>query len=130
MVNRDDSVRITRVIPTLRGEGNFHSVSGVAYVSVLTNYPIESYSNFQSGSSGCFKSHSGRRLRTSGISSKLYSGGGEVVVHSKVQASHGSSPAILPFRADQIMLMLKIMAPILSIIAPILGSILGNSHHH
>jgi hypothetical protein len=28
---------ITRIIPTLRGEGNFHSVSGVAYVSVLTN---------------------------------------------------------------------------------------------
>src|SRR3984957_2359229 len=70
------------------------------------------YSNFQSGSSGCFKSQSGRRLRTSGIASKLYSGGGEEVVHSKVQASQGSSPAILPFRADQIMLIMKIRAPI------------------
>ena len=29
------------------------------------------YSYFQSGSSGCFKSHSGRRLRTTGISAKL-----------------------------------------------------------
>ena len=55
------------------------------------------HSNFQSGSSGCFKSHKGRRLRTSGILSKLYSGGGEVVAHSSVHASHGSSPASLPF---------------------------------
>src|SRR5690242_16675332 len=30
-----------------------------------------SHSYFQSGSSGCFKSHSGRRLRTVGSSSKL-----------------------------------------------------------
>src|SRR6202035_656519 len=32
-------------------------------------------SYFQSGSSGCLRSHSGRRLRTVGISSKLYDGG-------------------------------------------------------
>ena len=51
------------------------------------------HSYFQSGSSGCFRSHSGRRLRTTGIASKLYAGGGEVVAHSSVQASHGSSPA-------------------------------------
>ena len=31
-------------------------------------------------------------------SSKLYEGGGEVVVHSSVQASHGSSPAGFPLK--------------------------------
>ena len=34
----------------------------------------------------------------SATSSKLYDGGGDVVVHSSVQASQGSSPAGLPFR--------------------------------
>src|ERR1044072_6383007 len=52
-----------------------------------------SHSYCQSGSSGWFRSHSGRRLRTSGRVSKLYSGGGEVVGHSNVQASHGSLPS-------------------------------------
>src|SRR5262249_13776510 len=46
-----------------------------------------------SGSSGCFRSHSGRRLETVGTTAKLYGGGGEVVAHSSVQASHGSLPA-------------------------------------
>ena len=45
------------------------------------------------GSPGCSRSHSGRRLRTGGTWSKLCSGGGEVVAHSSVQASHGLSPA-------------------------------------
>ena len=56
---------------------------------------------FQSGSSGCFRSQSGRRLRTSGMTSKLYEAGGEVVAHSSVQASQGSSPAIRPFRSER-----------------------------
>src|SRR5699024_433079 len=42
---------------------------------------------------GCFRSHSGRRLRTGGILVKLLGFGGEDVAHSSVQASHGSSPA-------------------------------------
>ena len=59
------------------------------------------YSYFQSGSSGCFRSHSGRRLRTAGMTAKLYSGGGELVDHSSVHASHGSFPAALPRKYDQ-----------------------------
>src|SRR5271169_2272291 len=59
------------------------------------------YSYFQSGSSGCFKSHSGRRLRTSGIVAKLYSGGGDAVAHSSVQASQGSLLAVFPLKYDQ-----------------------------
>src|SRR6185312_10022650 len=62
------------------------------------------HSYFQSGSSGCFRSQRGRRLWTVGIVSKLYAGGGEVVAHSSVQASHGLSPAGLPFRSDTITL--------------------------
>src|SRR5262249_33532144 len=58
-------------------------------------------SNFQSGSSGCLRSQSGRLLRISGTATKLYSAGGEVVAHSRVQASHGSLPAAAPFRSDQ-----------------------------
>src|SRR5215468_1319918 len=69
------------------------------------------HSYLQSGSSGCFKSHSGRRLRTSGNVSKLYSGGGEVVDHSKVQASQGSSPAGSPYRSDHSTLATKDPTP-------------------
>src|ERR1700730_11448735 len=50
----------------------------------------------QSGSSGGFRSHNGRRLWPTGASSKLYGGGGEVVSHSSVHASHGSLPASSP----------------------------------
>src|SRR5262245_31336348 len=66
------------------------------------------HSYFQSGSSGCFRSQSGRRLRTLGIVSKLYDAGGEVVAHSSVQASQGSSPAGLPQRYDTTRLITKI----------------------
>src|SRR5437588_10867433 len=41
-------------------------------------------------------SHSGWRLATTGIDAKLYSGGGDVVAHSSVSASHGSGPAGFP----------------------------------
>ena len=46
------------------------------------------------GSSGCFISQSGRRLRTTGIVAKFSGGGGEVVAHSSVKASHGSLAAL------------------------------------
>src|SRR5262245_24050923 len=66
------------------------------------------YSYCQSGSSGCFRSQSGRRLCTVGTAAKLYDGGGEVVAHSSVQASHGLSPAGLPLRRDTIRFHTKI----------------------
>ena len=73
------------------------SIRGTAFRSCAFQAThLASISYFQSGSSGCFKSHSGRRLRTTGNAAKLYSGGGEVVAHSSVQASQGSLPAILP----------------------------------
>src|SRR5438445_1217841 len=66
------------------------------------------HSYFQSGSSGCLRSQSGRRLRTVGMVSKLYGDGGEVVAHSSVQASHGSSPAGAPFLRETRMFQTKI----------------------
>src|SRR5579864_8392703 len=51
-----------------------------------------------SGSSGCFRSHNGRRLATTGMEEKLYVGGGELVAHSSVQASQGSLPAFFPLK--------------------------------
>ena len=57
-------------------------------------------SYFQSGSSGCLRSHSGRRLLTSGMTAKLYAGGGDGTAHSSVQASQGSFPAGLPLKYD------------------------------
>src|SRR5262245_34294346 len=78
-------------------------------LSSFTAWPsAHSCSYFQSGSSGCFRSQSGRRLCTVGTSSKLYDGGGEVVAHSSVQASHGLSPAGLPLRRDTIRFHTKI----------------------
>src|SRR5919201_5426721 len=47
------------------------------------------------------RSHSGRALSMGGSAAKLYAGGGEVVAHSSVQASHGLSPAGFPFRRLQ-----------------------------
>src|SRR5262245_59718965 len=56
------------------------------------------YSYFQSGSSGCLRSHNGRRLLKTGSTGKLYAGGGEGVDLSKVHASHGSLPARSPLK--------------------------------
>src|SRR5579862_8571550 len=87
-------------MPTVPREGSVHSdSSGGRDRAALPKKPLL-YSYFQSGSSGCFKSQSGRRLSTTGILAKLYSGGGELVDHSSVQASHGSSPANFPFQSD------------------------------
>src|SRR5467141_663771 len=47
---------------------------------------------------GCLRSQSGRLPVTAGIVAKFSGGGGEVVDHSSVNASHGSSPAISPER--------------------------------
>jgi hypothetical protein len=43
-------------------------------------------------------SQNGRALLTVGTTAKLYSGGGEVIVHSSVAASHGSAGAGSPDR--------------------------------
>src|SRR5437870_1636461 len=88
------SVSKKQIIPVLTGFGRDGSSSRPAAS------PAPSSSYFQSGSSGCLRSQSGRRLRTVGVVSKLYDGGGEVVAHSSVHASHGSSPAGAPFFRD------------------------------
>ncbi|MCU1451585.1 MAG: hypothetical protein JWP02_3755 [Acidimicrobiales bacterium] len=49
--------------------------------------------------------HSSSRAVTIGISSKLYSGGGELVVHSSVRASQGSSPTFSVFRVFSTLMM-------------------------
>src|SRR5215475_4871228 len=77
--------------------------------TLVPRHSLHSY--FQSGSSGCFTSHSGRRLRTSGRVSKLYSGGGEDVDHSSVHASHGSLPAMSPRVSDRRRLITKQNTP-------------------
>src|SRR4029077_18592255 len=77
----------------------------VLFVSFVVNFVFlvanSDHSYFQSGSSGCFRSHNGRRLRTSGGVPKLYAGGGEVGDHSSVHASHGSLPAGSPARSER-----------------------------
>src|SRR5260370_600669 len=69
------------------------------------------HSNFQSGSAGCLRSQSGRRLLTVGITEKLYAGCGEGIDHSSVQASHGSLPAVLPSKYDHSRLATKTKIP-------------------
>src|SRR5271157_3370121 len=89
-------------MPIRPRDGSTHcdSTDGAAVeVALKPGSPLYSY--FQSGSSGCFKSQSGRRLRTTGMVPKLYSGGGELVDHSSVHASQGSFPAISPRNRDQ-----------------------------
>jgi len=76
-------------------------------------------SYLQSGSSGCLRSHNGRRLPTTGSVAKLYSGGGELVDHSSVQASHGSLPAGRPRKYAHTRLYAKIKTAIPWITPPI-----------
>src|SRR5690606_4487749 len=56
-------------------------------------------------------SQSGSRVRISGSSEKLYSGGGDVVAHSSVCASHGLFPAIWPFFRLRITFQAKASTP-------------------
>src|ERR1700730_643273 len=98
------SALIRQYIPTRPREGRRQSrlPSWRSTGTVLIGY-----SYLQSGSSGCLRSHRGRRLRTTGITAWLYTGGGELVDHSSVHASHGSFPAALPRKYDQIKLQAK-----------------------
>src|SRR5271157_3562247 len=95
-----DSAAIRHHMPTRPRNSCASGISDCGRATVVAAIRASPYSYFQSGSSGCFKSHSGRRLRTTGIFAKLYSGGGEVVLHSSVHASQGSFPAGLPSKYD------------------------------
>src|SRR5215475_5637135 len=83
-------------------EGSMSIVTAAA----LIVFCLHSY--WLSGSSGCFKSHNGRRLATTGTAAKLYAGGGELTDHSSVQASQGSLPALAPFQYETIRFHTKI----------------------
>src|SRR4029077_15360255 len=105
------SAAIKLNMPTRPRSGLAVLCSGVrAMVAVLMDVG-GGYSYFQSGSPGCLMSQSGRRLLTTGGLVKLNSGGGDVVDHSSVQASHGSRPARFPLRSDQRMLATKHRIP-------------------
>src|SRR5258707_8887378 len=83
-----------------RAEGP-HRSSDSWIVTVAAVIGISLYSYFQSGSSGCLRSQSGRRLFTDGSTAKLYAGGGDAVDHSSVHASQGSLPARGPAWYDR-----------------------------
>ena len=53
----------------------------------------------------------GSSERTRGITSKLFSGGGEVVNHSSVLPFHGSGPAITPRFSERITLITVTSTP-------------------
>src|SRR5215471_4251091 len=99
---------ISEAIATLprygRLTGGCTSESVIA--AALIDLCLHSY--WLSGSSGCFRSHSGRRLATTGSIAKLYAGGGELVDHSSVQASQGSFPAGAPLKYETIRFTTKI----------------------
>src|SRR5262245_48487254 len=101
MVKIADSAAIRHHMPTgprrSRDSGNSWGVRAIEGIADMN----ACYWYFQSGSSGCFASHSGRLLATTGSAPKLYSGGGDVVDHSSVQPSHGSFPAAGPLKYDQ-----------------------------
>src|SRR5436190_1175429 len=58
--------------------------------------PDGSFTRRPSESSVYLWCHQSSRASTTGISAKLYSGGGDEIDHSSERPSHGSSPAILP----------------------------------
>src|SRR6516225_2314928 len=98
MVKMADSAIMRQNIATRPFEGCTHGFSASACAAATVLIASEPHSYFQSGSSGCFISHSGRRLVATGSTSKLYEGGGDGVAHSKVHASHGSFPASGPLK--------------------------------
>src|SRR4030095_7608137 len=87
-------------IATLPRYGRLHEgwISPTDMAAALIVSCLHSY--WLSGSSGCFRSHSGRRLATVGIVAKLYAGGGELVDHSSVHAPQVSLPAGAPLKYD------------------------------
>src|SRR4030095_5429137 len=89
-------------IATLPRYGRLHEgwISPTDMAAALIVSCLHSY--WLSGSSGCFKSHNGRRLATVGTVATLYAGVGELVDHSKVHASHGSLPASAPLKYEMI----------------------------
>src|SRR5258708_30403839 len=109
MVKNAASAAIRQYIPSRPRAEGVHRISGSSLVTVAALIGLYSY--FQSGSSGCLRSQSGRRLLTDGITAKLYAGGGELVAHSRVHASHGSLPAILPLTEDKSRLTAKTRRP-------------------
>ena len=60
----------------------------------------------------------GSTERTSGITSKLFTGGGEVVNHSSVFATHGSGPATTPRLRLRVTLMTVTSTPAARMNAP------------
>src|SRR5438270_13506004 len=111
MVKIATSAAMRQYIPRRpRAEGP-HGSSGSNAVIVATLIEIFLYSYFQSGSSGCLRSQSGRRLFTDGITAKIYAGGGELVVHSRVQACQGPFRTILPLKEDQMRFAAKTNVP-------------------
>src|SRR5918997_1371776 len=73
-------------------------------------------------------SHIGWRLRTVGMDSKLYSGGGELIDHSKVSAPQGSGPAGSPVLWLLYQLTKIIRMPAASTKAPMVDTRFQTSH--
>src|SRR5215468_7571345 len=93
-----DSAMMRPAIATLPRCGRLQGcgISETDIAAALIDSYLHSY--WLSGSSGCFTSHNGRRLATTGTVAKLYAGGGELADHSSVQASQGSFPALVPLK--------------------------------
>src|SRR4051794_40647666 len=68
--------------------GSFGSRRG----GITTDSLAGSFTSRPSSSSVYLRCQNSSRCETTGISAKLYSGGGEEVIHSSVRASQGSSP--------------------------------------
>src|ERR1700687_359318 len=98
MVKIADSAAIRQNIAVRPRAGSSQLSSGLGVVMNVVFITGSCYSYFQSGSDGCFRSQSGRRLLTTGTTGKFHSGGGELVDHSSVHASQGSLPAVLPLK--------------------------------
>src|ERR1700722_14249675 len=99
MVKIADSAIMRPAIATFPRDGRRQAVAGFANeVVVVTALICFVHSYRLSGSSGCLRSHKGRRLSTVGTVAKLYAGGGELMDHSSVHASQGSLPARAPLK--------------------------------
>src|SRR3982750_911406 len=99
-----EKIEVMKTIPTATEAMNGHRLasgtgsrtSGAPATTVVSRVSLWSTRRPVATGSSPGVSHKGVALSTTGIGSKLYTGGGEEVAHSRPAASHGFGPAIAP----------------------------------
>src|SRR5207245_1239991 len=100
--------------------------SGAAATTVVSKVSFSSTRRPVTTGSSPSLSHSGVLLSTTGMCAKLYTGGGEVVAHSRLAAPHGFGGAIAPRYSETTPLITKSSTAAATTNAPMVDSRFGS----